>query len=94
MEFDQDHELEQCLEQLRQIASQHQQDPKRLLHILRSLEQVHRDICDQTFLPALPNTRHELFSLLLEIEAHGGWPYIYRVKLQELCQNLESEIFA
>lgn len=92
MESNQIYELDQCLEQLQQIASQNQQDPQKLLHILRSLEQSHRYICDHIFLPALPNTRHELFNLLLEIEAHGGWPYIYRVKLQELCQNLEQEV--
>lgn len=84
-------EMQNVVSQVRSLAQQHQQDPIQLLAILRLLEQLHTDICDDLFRPALPNTRHGLFDLLRNIESHGGWPYIYRIGLQELCQNLEEQ---
>jgi hypothetical protein len=85
-------ELDKLVEQLRSLAEQHRGDPHQLLHILRVLESLHRDINNSLFQPALPNSRHELFDLLRDIETHGGWPYIYRLSIEELCQNLSAPI--
>lgn len=58
-----------------------------LLALLRLLEQRHREICETQFRDALPNNRHTLYTLLRDIEVHGGWPYIQRMKLQSLFAN-------
>lgn len=80
------------MEQVSGLAQAGDRDPIKLLQILRSLEQTHRQICEDLFMPALPTARHSLFNLLLEIEANGGWPHIYRISLQNLCQNLKEDL--
>jgi hypothetical protein len=94
LEIDQDRfvELDRCMEQVSALAASHAQDPTKLLHILRVLEKRHRQICDELFLTALPDSRHGLFNLLLEVESNGGWPYIYRINLQQLCLKLEQSL--
>jgi hypothetical protein len=74
-----------------QLAVDHQQQTEELLAILRTLEDLHRHIREDFFQPALPQSRHSLYSLLMEIEAHGGWPYIERMRLQDLMQAMSSE---
>lgn len=81
-------ELSAMTEHLRSLAKKYEGDPQKLLGILRTLEQLHNEICENLFQPALPNTRHGLFDLLQDIEANGGWPYIYRIRLGDLCRNL------
>ena len=83
--------LAELSEQIEAIAQQHQNSVPALLEILRTLDAQHRHICQNLFIPALPNTRHALFDLLLDIEANGGWPHIYRLQIRELCQNLEKD---
>jgi hypothetical protein len=39
----------------------------------------------------LPDNRQALYSLLRDIEAEGGWPYIERMRLQAFLTNLEQE---
>ncbi len=80
--------LQTAIAQMRSIAQQYQGNANKLLDILRQLEQLHSDIYDDLFQPALPNSRHALFDLLRDIETNGGWPYIYRIGLQELFQSL------
>jgi hypothetical protein len=62
-------------------------DSVALLALLRLLEQRHREICETQFRDALPNNRHTLYTLLRDIEVHGGWPYIQRMKLRSLLAN-------
>jgi hypothetical protein len=81
-------ELNAMSDRLRSLAKKYEGDPQQLLGILRTLEQLHNEICENLFQPALPNTRHGLFDLLQDIEANGGWPYIYRIRLGDLCSNL------
>ncbi|MFN5513484.1 MAG: hypothetical protein ACK5CA_01680 [Cyanobacteriota bacterium] len=77
-------------EQVEALALAHRQDSQRLLIILRTLERLHRHIRLEWFEPSLPNTRHDLYRLLRDIEEEGGWPYIERGKLQQLIQHLEE----
>jgi hypothetical protein len=75
------------------IAERAQGDPIALLHLLRAIEQVHRDIQDDYFQLALPDSRQALYALLRDIEENGGWPYIQRWKIQALFANLpEAEM--
>ncbi|NJL46119.1 MAG: hypothetical protein HC922_11265 [Leptolyngbyaceae cyanobacterium SM2_3_12] len=67
-----------------------QGDSAALLALLRLLEERHRHICDTLFRDALPNNRHNLYSLLRDIELNGGWPYIQRMKLQALFANIPT----
>jgi len=85
-------ELHQAIRAIRAIAARQRTDPQGLLLVLRELEALHRQICEEMLMPALPDTRHELFGLLQNIEANGGWPYIYRIRLQELLQKLHQEL--
>ncbi len=83
-------ELTVISDRLLQIAQQYQNDPSHLLEILRAIESVHKQIRDDLFQPALPTSRHELFNLLRDIEANGGWPHIYRMKIHEICEYLNQ----
>jgi hypothetical protein len=74
-----------------QLAVDHQQQTDELLAILRTLEELHRHIREDFFQPALPQSRHSLYSLLMEIEAQGGWPYIERMRLQDLLQAMQID---
>jgi hypothetical protein len=74
-----------------QMAVDYQQQTDELLAILRTLEELHRHIREDFFQPALPQSRHSLYSLLMEIEAQGGWPYIERMRLRDLLQAMSSE---
>ncbi len=83
-------ELESIGDRLWHIAQLQRDDSASLLKILRILEEIHKRIRDDLFQPSLPNSRHELFNLLRDIETNGGWPHIYRMKINEICQYLEK----
>ncbi len=83
-------ELEAISDRLWQLAQDQQGNAASLLPILRVIELVHKRIRDDLFQPALPTSRHELFNLLRDIETNGGWPHIYRMKINEICQYLEQ----
>lgn len=70
------------------IARQYEEDLDGLLSVLRTLELLHRDIREQMFEPSLPDNRQNLYHLLREIEERGGWPYIERMRLQQLLKKL------
>ena len=74
-----------------QSAAQHREgDCLALLELLRQLERLHNDIRDTLFRDALPNNRRRLYRLLKDIEQEGGWPYIQRMQLLSLLENLEK----
>ncbi len=83
-------DLEVLSDRIWQISQSHQDNAESLLHILRVLEALHKRIRDDLFQPALPISRHELFNLLRDIETNGGWPHIYRMKINEICRYLEQ----
>jgi fido (protein-threonine AMPylation protein) len=84
-------ELEAISDRLWEIAQGQQSSSANLLQMLRVLESIHKRIRDDLFQPALPKSRHELFNLLRDIETNGGWPHIYRMKINEICQYLEQD---
>lgn len=85
-------QLQGIADTVRQLAQSHQGDSLALLSILRILENLHGEVRDQWFQPALPDNRQALYSLLRDIEASGGWPYIYRMRLHELLRNFEGDL--
>ncbi len=76
------------VQKIQEIADRSQGDPIALLHLLRALERVHRDIQGDYLLSALPDSRQSLYALLRDIEENGGWPYIPRWKIHALFANL------
>lgn len=68
------HQLQSLVTTVTAIAQEHQSDCNRLLLVLRTLEQLHREIRTGMFEPSLPNTRQALYGLLREIEETGGGP--------------------
>ena len=62
--------------------------------ILRELESLHRNIRIEMFEPKLPDTRHHLYLLMKHLEEVGGWPYIERMRIRNLCANLLVEVEA
>jgi hypothetical protein len=82
-------ELQEIEQLVHQLAERSQGDTLELLGILRFLEQLHRDLSESVFQESLPTNRQALYALLKDIEANGGWPYIYRLRLQELLHRLE-----
>ncbi|OLP19634.1 hypothetical protein BST81_04875 [Leptolyngbya sp. 'hensonii'] len=83
--------MDLLVEQFRTEAYQHQGDCLALLALLRALENLHREIRDTLFQESLPSDRQSLYTLLRNIEAEGGWPYVYRPKLQVFLANLPVE---
>jgi hypothetical protein len=81
-------DLDKIADRINGIADRDRADPIALLHLLRTLEQLHREIQQGYFQAALPDSRQALYTLLRDIEENGGWPYIQRWKLQELFANL------
>jgi hypothetical protein len=85
-------DLAEIATEIHHIADRDRDDPIALLHLLRTLEQLHHEIQQGYFQSALPDSRQALYALLRDIEENGGWPYIQRWKLHELFVNLsESE---
>jgi hypothetical protein len=82
-------EFEQIQALVQRLSDSSRGDTLALLGLLRFLEGVHREISEGVFQEALPTNRQALYALLKDIEANGGWPYIYRLKLQDLLQRLE-----
>ncbi len=87
--IDSDSLLKKTAQDLCALAEKHQNDSLYLLFLLRDLEQIHRQIRVKYFESALPQTRHDLYQLVKDIEEKGGWPYIERMRLKDLLQNLE-----
>ncbi len=86
-----DSELQIALATIWKIAQESKGQTLELLEILRSIENLHNRLRDTLFQDSLPDNRQALYVLLKDIEAKGGWPYIYRIKLQDLLSNLESK---
>ncbi|MEB3309791.1 MAG: hypothetical protein VKJ02_06125 [Snowella sp.] len=84
-------ELERIVTLVNTVASKCDKESDRLLALLRTLEELHRQIRVEQFEPYLPNTRKDLYALLRDIEESGGWPYIERGKLQTFTQWLITE---
>ena len=80
--------LTNITDRINELAEQNREDPIALLHLLRTLEQLHREIQQNHFQAALPDSRQALYALLRDIEENGGWPYVQRWKLQALFANL------
>jgi hypothetical protein len=81
-------DLATIAEEIRAIALSRKEDSRALLELLRLLEAVHREIEQTWFQPALPQSRHELYDLLRDIETEGGWPYIYSRHVRTLLNQL------
>ncbi len=86
-----DDALREILSKTWSIATKKPQDLLFLLSVLRSLELIHRQIRTELFEPSLPETRNDLYQLVKDIEEKGGWPYIERMRLQDLLQNLQLD---
>ena len=85
------HPLADITDRIHEIANLNREDPIALLHVLRTLEQLHREIQQNYFQAALPDSRQALYTLLRDIEENGGWPYIDRLKIQSLLTNIPLE---
>ncbi|NJL66897.1 MAG: hypothetical protein HC849_07170 [Oscillatoriales cyanobacterium RU_3_3] len=83
-------QLQSLTEEIRILAESCQGDSLLLLAVLRALESLHREIRDGLFQASLPDNRQALYKLLRNIEAHGGWPYIHRMKLRSLLECNEQ----
>ncbi|HEY9827709.1 MAG TPA: hypothetical protein V6D19_19905 [Stenomitos sp.] len=83
-------ELNEVNTLIHQLVERCEGEPTALLKILRLLEALHFRIRENHFQPALPVHRHELYALLREIEAEGGWPYIPRMQLKAFLTTEES----
>lgn len=84
-------QLPPIMANIQNIAEQNKHDEVFLLSVLRNLEAIHRHIRTNLFEQSLPTTRNDLYNLVREIEEQGGWPYIERMKLQELIQNMDRD---
>lgn len=81
-------DLEALSTAIRALAKESSDDSLMLLALLRTLEGLHREICEGLFQESLPNNRQALYALLRDIENSGGWPYIHRMRLQDFMKNL------
>jgi hypothetical protein len=81
--------LQQIATQVAHLTQESAMDAVSLIKILRFLEELHHNIRENYFQPSLPNQRHDLYTLLREIEAEGGWPYIPRMQLREILRTVQ-----
>jgi hypothetical protein len=88
LEFDS--KLQAIGEAIRRLAVSQKGDNLALLSLLRALEALHQEIRDTLFQDSLPDSRQALYSLLKDIEASGGWPYIHRMKLRSLLAGFQN----
>lgn len=84
-------DLELLQQKIAAIAESASGNPVALLKLLRTLEQTHRQIREGLFQEVLPQNRQQLYHLLKEIEADGGWPYIPRARLQSFLAQMNPE---
>ncbi len=84
-------QLQKIIHDIKVVADENRDDALQLLALLRQLEQIHRQIRTEMFETSLPETRNDLYQFVKEIEDKGGWPYIERMKLEQLLKNLELE---
>ncbi len=84
-------ELQQIAITVLSLADKCRGDNSALLALLRQLEQLHREIRDGMFQDSLPDNRQALYALLKDIETTGGWPYIERLRIQELLAGWQLE---
>jgi hypothetical protein len=82
--------LETISTQVLSVAEQCGKDCDRLLVLLRTLENLHRKIREEIFEVSLPDNRKALYQFLRDIEEEGGWPYIERMRVQQLIKNCED----
>lgn len=83
-------DLQAIATQIEAAALSRRGDELALLELLRLLEKLHSQVREGWFQEALPDNRRNLYALLRDIEVSGGWPYIQRMRLQALLQNLSS----
>ena len=81
-------DFEQITATVQKLAREKANSITDLLKLLRFLEKLHREIREDVFQAALPTNRQQLHTLLREIETEGGWPYIPRMRLKALLENL------
>ncbi|MBL1208737.1 hypothetical protein [Geminocystis sp. GBBB08] len=86
-----ENELKKLVSDMGNLAEKSQDNIFDVLLILRELELLHRNIREKMLEPNLPDTRHRLYLLLKHIEEVGGWPYIERMRVKDICQQLLSE---
>ncbi|MEM9274329.1 MAG: hypothetical protein AAGA80_15405 [Cyanobacteria bacterium P01_F01_bin.143] len=84
-------QLQAIIDDIKAIADDNRDDALKLLALLRQLEQIHRQIRTEMFEVSLPETRNDLYQFVKDIEDKGGWPYIERMKLEQVLKNFESE---
>ena len=89
--IDSDKLSEETVKDICALAEKHRNDSVYLLSLLRDLEKIHRQIRVEFFEKALPQTRNDLYQFVRDIEEKGGWPYIERMRLRDLLQNIELE---
>ena len=82
--------LERWSRDARALADEAGHDPQQLLLLLRSIEQLHRDLQDGPFRASLPSDRRGLHDLLQSMERSGGWPYIPRLQLKTFMELLDE----
>jgi hypothetical protein len=82
--------LEAISTQVLSVAEQCGRDCDRILALLRTLENLHRKIREEIFEVSLPDNRKDLYQFLRDIEEEGGWPYIERMRVQQLLKNCEN----
>jgi len=84
-------DLQMLADTTQKLAQDCKGDSLALLALLRTLENLHREIRESLFQESLPDNRQALYHLLRDIEATGGWPYIHRLRLQSLLINLQPQ---
>lgn len=82
--------LEQWSRDGQGLATEVGGDPLQLLQLLRSIEQLHRDLQEGPFRASLPSDRRGLHDLLQSMERSGGWPYIPRLQLRTFMELLDE----
>ena len=85
-------DLQKLVQGIQDLAEESKDNIFEVLFILRELESLHRNIRTEMFEPNLPDTRHRLYLLIKHLEEIGGWPYIERMRLRDICASLQIDV--
>lgn len=84
-------EVKEICTQIWNLSEKSKDSTLDLVLILREIESVHRQVREQLLDQSLPDTRHRLYIIIKHLEETGGWPYIPRMRLNQLCQYLTTK---
>jgi len=86
-------DLEELQLHVSRLAQERQGNFRQLLELLHCLEDAYIFVREGPYMEALPDTRHELFRLLKDME-NDNWPLLPKPQIRVLLNHLTQDILS